>query len=278
MKPTREQRMAQRQRDREQAYWKLGVELADPLCEYRSFMETLRTHGVTSGELVRIPASLIDFTAWFATTMLDGPGCAGVTDEAALQRDTRFLAALLMHARLSCSTLLLALFYVTRLRGVSVARFARRRRRSRRDSATFANRQCVGEYDEGVTSKGVLAAKTAQHALSAGTPSDTSTGWSVPRLLLASLIVADKYLFDETYDNAQWNMFARACGNDRAHAGLDRTCVNALERQLLHDLDYRVHIRQDVYARFLDQIEAALTFWRLRCWSRGQIPSAKRST
>lgn len=67
------------------------------------------------------------------------------------------------------------------------------------------------------------------------------------RLILASVITASKYLYDDTYDNRAWAQVS--CGLFKIEE------VNQMEAEFLRFLDYRLYIRENEWLGLLDEMD-----------------------
>jgi hypothetical protein len=200
----------------------------------------------------------IDFTVWFTHSLFSDSQRKLPPDTTTLYRTSRFIKAILNRAHISCSSLLLALFYITRLRHLSLQKTRRHRRRNRRDLDTHPDEETNDTGSE-INENAFKCHRSAARCFGI----EHQHRWQVPQLLLVALILAEKYLFDEVYTNAQWSMFARASNTTRSTDSFTLAHINALERQLLKDLDYQIHLSDTAFTQFLDQLEVALTVWRL---------------
>jgi hypothetical protein len=86
----------------------------------------------------------IDFTVWFTHSLFSDSQRKLPPDTTTLYRTSRFIKAILNRAHISCSSLLLALFYITRLRHLSLQKTRRHRRRNRRDLDTHPDEHWIG--------------------------------------------------------------------------------------------------------------------------------------
>ncbi|KAI8393530.1 uncharacterized protein BYT42DRAFT_551372 [Radiomyces spectabilis] len=156
------------------------------------------------GYFIRIPLELIDLTAAFIASMLDGEDILlfPYPSSESFRANVNFIQKTLLKAQISWSSLIACLWYLDRL--PRKRRDQQRRRKS----------------------------------------------WSSKDLFIASIVVADKYLADITWTNADW------VENTNYVYSLDR--INQLERQLLQELDHRLFITEEEYRQFCHYLEFRL--------------------
>ncbi|KAI8930196.1 hypothetical protein BC831DRAFT_440831 [Entophlyctis helioformis] len=68
----RQRRREQAERARDEQYFELGRHLADPLGEYRRFLEQVRSAGIEAVDYLQIPVNLVELTASLITSLLTG--------------------------------------------------------------------------------------------------------------------------------------------------------------------------------------------------------------
>ncbi|EPZ35639.1 hypothetical protein ROZALSC1DRAFT_27074 [Rozella allomycis CSF55] len=112
----------------------------------------------------------------------------------------KFLKEILGRTRLSTITLVLALFYLDRLKGMHPA--------------------CRGTHGSG------------------------------HRLLLSSLMVSSKYLFDDTYDNKTWCLVSKCFSLSE---------VNQMENEFLYFLQYKLSFKPFEFEAFVSHLEELLS-------------------
>lgn len=133
------------------------------------------------------------------------------------RQDVAFFSQLLRRARISCTAYIIALLYLHRLW---------QRFHSTNTTTTTSN-------DDNRNRKGKK--KMPEH-------------WRQPReLWLISIVVADKYVSDITYDNQDWCQFTLP------KIPLER--INQLECLFLKDLDYQLGVNAETYCRFLEYLD-----------------------
>ncbi|KAI9319469.1 hypothetical protein BX666DRAFT_1926316 [Dichotomocladium elegans] len=74
--------------------------------------------------------------------------------------------------------------------------------------------------------------------------------WSARDLFIASIVVADKFLADAAWTNADW-----VANTNNAYQLME---INRLEREFLHDLHYRLYVPAQSYFHFCSFLEFQL--------------------
>ncbi|KAI9282095.1 hypothetical protein BC943DRAFT_116859 [Umbelopsis sp. AD052] len=183
------------------------------------------------GEHTRIPLDLVDLTATLIATMISGhsylkffvaptigieKGDFDIMQE--LQSDINFIRKTLNMARISCTSLVISLWYVDTFFHHKSKRPLRQRKLD--DVSTNLSRVNPAE------------------------------GWSTRDLFMASIVIADKYLADVTWSNAEWSY----------NTGGYYTCdaINRLERQFLQQIDFKLFVTDDQYRHFCSYLEVSL--------------------
>ncbi|TPX33910.1 hypothetical protein SmJEL517_g03388 [Synchytrium microbalum] len=217
-------RRRQASADADASFYEIGRQLADPLKEYRNFLSELKESSSSlHAESVRIPLGLIDLTATLIASLLSGSDVtaqmAHTTNE---NQDVNFIRKLMQRAQLSCSAFLLGLYFASSCIGNQSKHHKR-----------FHTRRAEGGSDSPRThNKPTL-----------------ETQGTIPTFL-ASVIVADKYLYDATYTNADWSMFTDG------RYSLDE--INSIEREFLKRLDWKLFTLETDYLDFLDNLDLML--------------------
>ncbi|ORX92409.1 hypothetical protein K493DRAFT_316602 [Basidiobolus meristosporus CBS 931.73] len=241
----KEQRREQSLKDKDEALRKAASQISDPLGEYRLFIRRLRSYGMSAEDYTHIPLNLIDFTATMIASMITGENFLlpylqpiNVFDPSGvlpLEMDlsaVNFIRRILNKTQLSCTSLILALFFVDRLKSESNQTYQSARRRSRR---------CLYDDDVSQARKSTLETNEQSNA----------PRWSTVPMFLASVIVADKYLSDATYTNEDWAEFT--CGKFSLKE------INDMERRFLSQLNYNLYVTEEMYEAFLSYIEVSLS-------------------
>ncbi|KAI8992274.1 hypothetical protein BDB01DRAFT_777817 [Pilobolus umbonatus] len=78
-------------------------------------------------------------------------------------------------------------------------------------------------------------------------PHEMRTQWHPRELFLASIVVADKYLTDITWLNADWSEWTHHLYSTRD--------INRLEMQFLEDMDFKLHVTETEYSNFCSYLE-----------------------
>ncbi|KAG9321211.1 hypothetical protein KVV02_002123 [Mortierella alpina] len=234
---------------------------SEPLREYTSFLDHLKSHGYARDEFTRIPLNLIDLAAAIITSMITGRELSLFGDSVneppaglhhhlspeqqqpadnTLGEDSdvyNFIQRMLKRTQLSCTTLILALVYIDRFK----ARVAQTlKRRTRLDQGP--------DYDQ-MFSTSIMLQHTSSHQ---------SMDGSVHH---PDIICADKYLFDATYSNAEWADFTKGQYTTRT--------INDLERRFLGHLQYKLYVSEPEFDGFLSYLEVVLALKQV--WGRGLI-------
>ncbi|KAG0205416.1 hypothetical protein BGX28_002987 [Mortierella sp. GBA30] len=273
---------------------------SEPLREYTTFLDHLRSHGYARDEFTRIPLNLIDLAAAVVTSMITGRELSlfGDKDIYAHYQDSQgysagssydeetdvyyFIQRILKRTQLSCTTLILALVYIDRFKA-RVAQTLRRRTRldqgpdyDQMFSTSIGNqrscRSTDGLSDHSASVCSSLASSPSFLSPSCSTTSSNTSSansntkpgqepWSSIPLFLAAVICADKYLFDATYTNAEWADFTKGQYTTRM--------LNDLERRFLGHLQYRLYVSEPEFDGFLSYLEVILALKQV--WGRGLI-------
>ncbi|ORZ00513.1 hypothetical protein BCR43DRAFT_485350 [Syncephalastrum racemosum] len=147
--------------------------------------------------------------------------------------DVNFISKTLARAQISCSSLLLGLWYIDR--------FCRQQRRRQHASAFSSS---LSSYSSG-------SFIPSPPSVSSSPFSRKSTAARCPtlharNLFVAAIVVADKFLADVTWSNADW------AKNTYYMYSLDD--INRLEREFLHILNFRLYIHESEYHHFTDYL------------------------
>ncbi|KAK9766392.1 hypothetical protein K7432_004559 [Basidiobolus ranarum] len=245
-KRRKEQRREQSIKDKDEALRKTVSQISDPLGEYRLFVGRLRSYGMNTEDYTHIPLNLIDLTATMIASIITGENFfllyVQPMDDSSdpsliypLEVDhaaVNFIRRVLNRTQLSCTSLILGLFFVDRLKSKSNQVYQSPRRRSRR---------CI--YDDEVS-------YVKKHSFDVSDV-DGSGEWSTIPMFLASVIVADKYLSAATYTNEDWADFT--CGRFSLNE------INQMERKFLSQLNYNLYVTEEMYEAFLSYIEVSLS-------------------
>jgi len=81
---------------------------------------------------------------------------------------------------------------------------------------------------------------------------------SSARLLLAAVVISNKYLQDDCYDNKTWSNVS----------GFAVAEVNKMEQELLHFCSYNMHVQREEFQGFQQKLHAAMmtVMNRAGCW------------
>ncbi|KAJ3280532.1 hypothetical protein HK104_000602 [Borealophlyctis nickersoniae] len=259
----RAQRREQSERDKNNAYWSLGkqvravgvrgttfagvrrvVPLSDPLGEYREFITKLKASGVGSGDFILIPLNLIDLTASLITSLITGrdfvfhvqpahdpPNKSASSSNSPTspsaprtphpdEETYNFISRVIKRTQLSCTTFIMGLLFIYRAK-----------RRGRLTSVT-------------PTPKGSPPSSPTRQSTK-----HSEENSCIP-LFLASVICADKYLYDATYSNADWVHF---CGGRYSLRE-----INLMERDFLSRVDHNLFTVEEEYLHFLSYLDMML--------------------
>ncbi|TPX40409.1 hypothetical protein SeLEV6574_g06622 [Synchytrium endobioticum] len=217
--------------------YKLGQTLSAPLAEYRGFIDTLRVYGTTTPEALTVPLHLIDLTASLIASLISGHDvtprlvsatAATPTSSDPTQQNTtpefNFIRRILARSKLSCTTFLLGLFFVSRSQAMS------KRAKPRPTPSNFPR-----SPQATVDTKGTIPT------------------------FLASVICADKYLYDATYTNADWAVFT-----DGRYSTQD---INIIEADFLKRIDFKLFFLETDYLAFLDNLDLMICLRQIYRWS-----------
>ncbi|KAG0270255.1 Cyclin-dependent protein kinase [Actinomortierella ambigua] len=288
-----------------------------PLKEYTHFLAHLKSHGYANNEFTSIPFNLIDLASALIAAMITGrdltlfrntPPEPNTEDEATDTENTEnhhpkghhhdtlnmeetetfyFIHRILKRTQLSCTTLILALIYIDRIKARLTNSLKKRTRLDQgpeleHSPYTFQS-DLKGHrrtHSNSSSSNGLASATTTPPSTSPsrsgnsphhqtsfpasstrhgiGNKTDTET-WSSISLFLVAVICADKYLFDATFTNGEWADFTR---------GMYTTAeINELERRFLGRLQYRMYVSEPEFDGFLSYLEVVLQLQQV--WGRG---------
>ncbi|KAI9491430.1 hypothetical protein BDB00DRAFT_832939 [Zychaea mexicana] len=152
-----------------------------------------------------IPMELIDFTAVFIASLVNRYSSLPSSASEALRANVKFIRKTLARAQISCSSLILCLWYIDHL-----------------------HPGCGN------------AASTIS----------SNTNWTPRDLFVASVIVADKFLADVTWTNADWADFTQQYNCQE---------INRLEQRFLRDMRYKLFVPEQAYYDFCSYLEFRLT-------------------
>ncbi|RUP44916.1 hypothetical protein BC936DRAFT_148868 [Jimgerdemannia flammicorona] len=180
---------------------------SEPFREYCQFLESVRSHGMAAGEYTKIPLELIDLTATLIATLITGHSYSyflfgpaitfpssptrshsptSNSFHATLHHDVAFIRRVLRRAQISCTELILSLFYIDRFFHATKERQGGLRRKSRLDGAESSSSSSGSEIE---------AESGTESASGEGEgKSGKADGWSTRDLFMASIVVADKFL------------------------------------------------------------------------------------
>ncbi|KAG2184869.1 hypothetical protein INT43_000782 [Umbelopsis isabellina] len=197
---------------------------------YRQFLEHVKNTGM-EGEHTKIPLDLIDLTATLIATMISGHsylkffiaptiglenGYFDIMED--LKSDINFIRKTLNMARISCTSLVVSLWYVDKF---------------------FHHK-----------SKRHLRARKLDDSFNSSLRPNPAEGWSTRDLFMASIVTADKYLADVTWSNAEWAV------NTGGYYTCD--AINRLERQFLRQMDFNLFVTDEQYRHFCNYLEVSL--------------------
>ncbi|KAG0237996.1 hypothetical protein BGW41_008261 [Actinomortierella wolfii] len=200
-----------------------------------------------------------------------------------------FIHRILKRTQLSCTTLILALIYIDRIKARLTNTLKKRTRldqgpepehsldtfqssvKSHRRS--HSNNSCSNDLAYSPATS--TTSSTTSPSRSSSSPHKTSfptcstrhgvgnkggtETWSSISLFLAAVICADKYLFDATFTNSEWADFTRGM-----YTNLE---INELERRFLSQLQYKMYVSEPEFDGFLSYIEVVLQLQQV--WGRG---------
>ncbi|KAJ3087396.1 hypothetical protein HK102_011195 [Quaeritorhiza haematococci] len=271
-------RMQQSRRDKTESYWKLGRQLADPLGDYRLFLQNLRS-ARSAGlrdvpDYLHIPINMIDLTASLLASLIIGKDVmhcqhTQTPEQKAVNDAFLFIRRVIKRTRLSFTTLLLGLFFIHRSRLMRKGGRGRGAARGRgfggggggSGTLFFGYGDSLGDRSLPVDSTARTTTPPTKHKKSSGgvvregdaLESESLEERCIP-LFLASVICADKYLYDATYTNADWTEFTE----DR----YTLSEINAIERSFLQSLDYNLFVTDAEYDSFLAYLDVMLCMRR----------------
>ncbi|KAK9768897.1 hypothetical protein K7432_000126 [Basidiobolus ranarum] len=234
----KERHRGQSLKDREEALKMYTSQISDPLGEYRLFMQRLRSNGAATEDYTHIPRNLIDLAVVLIASIVARdsfllPRTRSIGDpinhSIRINHTARkFIRKVLGLTQLSCTSLILSLFFAVRLQRESNQVYQTYRKSKHRFYSTCGKKQSsdMSELDK-------------------------TEGWTTISMFLASVIVADKYLSDITYTNKDWVDFTRG-----KYTLLE---INEMERRFLSQLNYKLYITEEMYEAFLSYIEVALS-------------------
>ncbi|RUS31279.1 hypothetical protein BC938DRAFT_478135 [Jimgerdemannia flammicorona] len=236
---------------------------------------------MAAGEYTKIPLELIDLTATLIATLITGHSYSyflfgpaitfpssptrshsptSNSFHATLHHDVAFIRRVLRRAQISCTELILSLFYIDRFFHATKERQGGLRRKSRLDGAESSSSSSGSEIE---------AESGTESASGEGEgKSGKADGWSTRDLFMASIVVADKFLWvlfsfppfparmhfvfiaDATWPNKEWSVSTSShyTPSDLTH----------LERRFLTSLDYRLFVTEQQYRDFVAYLEVLL--------------------
>ncbi|KAI8806715.1 hypothetical protein BJ742DRAFT_815973 [Cladochytrium replicatum] len=228
-------RKEQSQHDRTENYWKKGQLLSDPLGEYRLFLANLRLYGFSPSDYLRIPINLIDLTATLITSLITGRDL--VIDPSTLE-----LASPLQDLPQN------SLNHTADNENIEAFSFIRRMiRRTRLSCSTFI----LGLL---YVVRARMQTKKARRRAA-----DVRKRESTIETFLASVICADKILYDSTYTNKDWSEFTEGRFSLRD--------INEMERHFLQKLDFNLFVTDVQFEEFLMYLDLTLFFRQMYRWS-----------
>ncbi|KAF9975249.1 Cyclin-dependent protein kinase [Actinomortierella ambigua] len=292
-----------------------------PLKEYTHFLAHLKSHGYANNEFTSIPFNLIDLASALIAAMITGrdltlfrntPPEPNTDDEVTDTENTKnhrldnhhhdtlnreetetfyFIHRILKRTQLACTTLILALIYIDRIKARLTNTLKKRTRLDQgpeleHSPYTFQS-DLKGHrrtHSNGSNLNGLASATATSTTPSSTSPSRSGSSphyhqtsfpgsstrhgignkagtetWSSISLFLVAVICADKYLFDATFTNGEWADFTR---------GMYTTAeINELERRFLGRLQYRMYVSEPEFDGFLSYLEVVLQLQQV--WGRG---------
>ncbi|KAJ3124296.1 hypothetical protein HK098_001208 [Nowakowskiella sp. JEL0407] len=262
-------------------------QLSDPLREYREFIAGLRLHGFGTSDFINIPVNLIDLTATLIASLISGrdvslsvpstsslqnlnfdfdsdyfsdriPASPKPTAKSFRKQNSQsvpnlstsptsenheptedetsfsFIRKIIKRTRLSCSTFLLGLLFVFRIRQLK--------------EHTKGKRFTGNSSESTLNGDGSPVSKRRK----------LETDSTIPTFI-ASVICADKILYDSTYTNQDWSEFT-----DGSYT-LEE--INTIERDFLRRIDYNLFVTDKEFDHFLSYLDIMIFFRQMYRWS-----------